>query len=233
ISTASKAALLQKWPSTAIGATGLSTPTTRSSSISKIPPAIGSAMNASSTAILGMSCSTTVAPMDAVLFAKIATMAEECIWDNEDGGYQKHVDEFNVCTDCERHFSSLSHLYQHRLSHRNRTYRCLCCEKKFKTYGGMIIHLECGTCDNTDYIDLNKLAAQCHKWSHFIYEDCREELLYEGDTLYDEDPFYCPTCDTPLPKLSSLFQHVESSKCEETLDSPTMKHLRNLLAKGL
>ncbi|KAI1514535.1 hypothetical protein KJE20_07667 [Pyrenophora tritici-repentis] len=154
-------------------------------------------------------------------------------WDNEDGGYQKHVDEFNVCTDCERHFSSLSHLYQHRLSHRNRTYRCLCCEKKFKTYGGMIIHLECGTCDNTDYIDLNKLAAQCLKWSHFIYEDCREELLYEGDTLYDEDPFYCPTCDTPLPKLSSLFQHVESSKCEETLDSPTMKHLRNLLAKGL
>ena len=140
---------------------------------------------------------------------------------------------------------------KHRLSHRQPMYECYSCPKRFKTYGGMvrlslyhprchyslsqIIHLEYGTCGNIDCIGLNKLAAKCRKWrSYIIDEDCRDDLLFDGDTNYLANPFMCPTCQATVPKLSSLFQHIESSACEQTLDdSRDIGQLRNFLASRL
>ena len=96
-----------------------------------------------------------------------------------------------------------------------------------------IIHLERGTCSNINYIPLNKLAAECYKWPYFIFEDYRDELLDDGDTEYDCKPFSCPTCDTALSKLSSLFQHAESNACAQTLDDTDLGQLRRFLASRL
>ncbi|CAG5181304.1 uncharacterized protein ALTATR162_LOCUS9695 [Alternaria atra] len=109
-------------------------------------------------------------------------------WEFQCDEYWDHVEDFNVCTQCERHFTSSSHLHQHRLSHRKPTYECYQCTRTFKTYGGMIIHLERRTCSNIDYTDLNKLAAECYKWNYFMDERYRDELLNEGDTVYDVAP---------------------------------------------
>jgi hypothetical protein len=97
-----------------------------------------------------------------------------------------------------------------------------------------IIHLEYGTCSNIDCIDLNKLAAECRRWHCFIDGDCRDDLLDVGDTNYLDNPFMCPTCQATLPKLSSLFQHIESSACEQTLDdNRDIGQLRKFLASRL
>ncbi|CAO2655281.1 Nn.00g103450.m01.CDS01 [Neocucurbitaria sp. VM-36] len=125
---------------------------------------------------------------------------------------------------------------QHRLSHRAANYECYRCYRKFKTYGGMIIHLERGTCSDIDHTDLNMLAAECRKWQYFIDDCCRDELLDYGELVYyytEADPYLCPTCDAKFPKLSSLFQHIESSSCEQSLDDNVIGQLRNFLASRL
>lgn len=96
-----------------------------------------------------------------------------------------------------------------------------------------IIHLERRTCSNISYTDLNKLAAECYKWNYFMDERYRDELLDEGDTVYDVAPFICPTCDAAMPKLSSLFQHVESDACAQTLNEGAVRQLRNFLSRRL
>ncbi|KAI4650136.1 uncharacterized protein J4E79_009403 [Alternaria viburni] len=103
----------------------------------------------------------------------------------------------------------------------------------FKTYGGMIIHLERGTCGDLDSTDLNKLAAECYRWDQFIDADYQSELLDDGDTLYEATPFMCPTCDAAMSKLSSLFQHIESDSCAQTLDEGAIGQLRRFLRSRL
>ncbi|KAL6151569.1 hypothetical protein ACJQWK_10270 [Exserohilum turcicum] len=154
-------------------------------------------------------------------------------WDRDCEEYWHHLSDFNVCQRCERHFTSPDHLHNHMLSHRVPMYECYLCTDVFKTYGGMIIHLEYGTCSNVDRIELNMLAARCMRWRHFIDEDYRNELLAYGDTQYDVDPFMCPTCDATFSKLSGLFQHVESSACEQNLHDRVIGKLRNFLASRL
>ncbi|KAF2252188.1 hypothetical protein BU26DRAFT_421026, partial [Trematosphaeria pertusa] len=155
-------------------------------------------------------------------------------WESECDAYWEHLDEHNVCTQCERHFSTPDNLTHHRLTHCAATYECLGCDRKFKTYGGMIIHLEYGTCDSgVDHLDLNATAAECRMWSHFIDEDYREDMLDSNDLqdIYSDKvyPYKCPTCDAAMPKLSSLFQHVESPACGQTLNEGAIGRLRRFL----
>lgn len=47
----------------------------------------------------------------------------------------------------------------------------------------------------------------------------RDEQIWQGYTFADSAAVYfCPTCETPVSRLSSLFRHVESSECAQTLD---------------
>jgi hypothetical protein len=91
-----------------------------------------------------------------------------------------------------------------------------------------IIHLEYGACSHIDRIELNRIAAECNVCHRFIDLDYIQELWY-GDTCYG-DPFKCPTCYATFSKLSSLFQHIESSACAQTLDENGIDELRNHLA---
>lgn len=99
-----------------------------------------------------------------------------------------------------------------------------------------IIHLERGTCSDTSEISLNELAAECRKWRHFIDEDYQDDMYYcrnLADLHGQVYPYMCPTCDATMPKLSSLFQHVESDACAQTLDDNIIGQLRNYLASRL
>ncbi|KAF2681533.1 hypothetical protein K458DRAFT_81828 [Lentithecium fluviatile CBS 122367] len=150
--------------------------------------------------------------------------------------YWEHLEDENVCRTCERHFDSPSNLYQHQLTHRAANFECLCCYQKFKTYGGMIIHLEYGSCSSIGLTDLNKLAAKCNSWSHFIDSYYRRDMLDGIDPECYRNKAYlykCPTCETQLPKLSSLFQHVESSACSQQLNEGAIGRLRRFLLKRL
>ena len=76
------------------------------------------------------------------------------------------------------------------------------------------------------------LAAWCKRWNGFILEGYREYLI-DGD-LEDYhgkvSPYFCPTCHAKMLKLSSLFQHVESQSCSQTLDGGVIGTLRRYLA---
>jgi hypothetical protein len=122
------------------------------------------------------------------------------------------------------------------------------CDRGFKTYGGMvcdqfsltvlglhsppqIIHLESGCCSDVDRDFLNTLAAKCNRSNEFILSQYEDNLL-DGDLEYYHgrvNPYFCSTCDAEVPRLSSLFQHVESRACSQTLDDGVMGTLRRYL----
>jgi len=125
---------------------------------------------------------------------------------------------------------------QHELVHLRPSIECYGCPRKFTTYSGMVIHLETGNCDSgVDIIDINESAAMCYQWRSYLDEDYRDEMLqcvdlkeeYAG-TVY---PFECAQCEASFPKLSALFQHVESSSCEQDLDGKAMLKLMTWLKK--
>jgi hypothetical protein len=145
----------------------------------------------------------------------------------------------------------MTHHTQHKLSHRAAKHKCYCCERTFKTYSGIVsflallfhrkdgllciqfTHLELGTCSSNSVVSLNELAADCHKWQYFIDEEYHDKMHRREELGEFTWPYKCPTCDAILPKLSSLFQHIESNACSQTLDDPVIGQLRNYLASRL
>lgn len=117
-----------------------------------------------------------------------------------------------------------AYIEKHNLTHRNADYECLGCYKRFKTYGGMIIHLEYGNCaSDIDRYDLNQSAASCPSWKKFIDSHDRRELRHRQHP--SGKPFFCPTCGKCFDKLSSLFQHVESPCCAQKLGTGAIGNL--------
>ncbi|KAF2658867.1 hypothetical protein K491DRAFT_236150 [Lophiostoma macrostomum CBS 122681] len=84
----------------------------------------------------------------------------DVVWHSKGTQYWQHVQDQNVCDICERHFHTDDNLRNHKLTHRSAVHECLACYRKFKTYSGMIVHLESGVCDSgIDILDLNETAA--------------------------------------------------------------------------
>ncbi|KAF2190249.1 hypothetical protein K469DRAFT_560860, partial [Zopfia rhizophila CBS 207.26] len=158
-------------------------------------------------------------------------------WVPNSNAYRQHVRDYNVCPKCERHFLSTSNLAHHNLTHREPHVECYGCSRKFNRYGGMIIHLEAGTCPSGfDIYDLNQSAAMCFQWKKYIDEDFRYDLLNCADLNheygYKVRPFKCPTCESTFPKLSSLFMHAGAPLgCSQTLESGAIAKLRRWLYK--
>ncbi|KAF2869513.1 hypothetical protein BDV95DRAFT_596503 [Massariosphaeria phaeospora] len=154
------------------------------------------------------------------------------VWDPDSDEYWEHVLRDHVCTYCGQHYNSESNLQHHRITHREPTIDCLACPRKFTTYGGMIIHLEAGTCESGyDDLNLNRLAVTCYQSRKYTVNVYRCYLL----SWIELDPgtlaFRCPTCNTHVAKLSSLFMHVDSDACGQTLDSGAILKLRRWLQK--
>ncbi|KAF2258285.1 hypothetical protein CC78DRAFT_587331 [Lojkania enalia] len=78
--------------------------------------------------------------------------------------YWDYVEEENFYTECERHFDTPQNLTQHGKVHHSPDFEFLGCDRRFTAYGGMISHLEPGTCDSgLDGIDINEAAAICYQ----------------------------------------------------------------------
>ncbi|GFF49482.1 hypothetical protein IFM58399_08566 [Aspergillus lentulus] len=107
------------------------------------------------------------------------------------------VDYHNLCDICGKYFNNENDLRMHRQRHQARNLQCYGCYQFFKTFSGMLIHLESGRCPSgTDIDDINRLARECYQ--------SRKYIDTEGD-------YVCPGCDKFCSKLSGLFQHVEDS----------------------
>ncbi|KAK9555901.1 hypothetical protein V6000_008619 [Aspergillus fumigatus] len=107
------------------------------------------------------------------------------------------IDYHNLCGICGKYFDNENNLRMHQQRHQARNLQCYGCHQSFKTFSGMLIHLESGSCPSgTDIDDINRLARQCYQSRKYI------------DTAGD---YICPACDKFCSKLSGLFQHVEDS----------------------
>ena len=81
----------------------------------------------------------------------------------------------------------------------------------------MMIHLEAGTCDSgIGLADINARAKSCYQAKHYT----------TGDDSY---PYKCPECDNKFRYVSSLFQHVESDRCNQGY-SGSIRKMRHWIA---
>ncbi|KAL1969863.1 hypothetical protein VTN77DRAFT_7372 [Rasamsonia byssochlamydoides] len=88
-------------------------------------------------------------------------------------------------------------MYQNR--HKPRSLECCGCYQKFKSFSGMLVHLESGACEsNIDADNMDELAFECY-----------QSVNYATD-LDDDYPYFCPGCEVEFSTLSGLFQHVEA-----------------------
>jgi hypothetical protein len=103
-----------------------------------------------------------------------------------------------------------------------RSVECYGCDKRFKTFTHMLLHLESGGCDSgIGTLELNTTAANCHQWQQFIDKDYRNAMLSGRDLregYQQPTPFLCPECENEFSKLSALFQHVLSISCAQKLN---------------
>jgi protein-arginine kinase activator protein McsA len=89
---------------------------------------------------------------------------------------------------------------QHQQKHQPRNLECYGCYQNFKSFSGMLIHLESGSCaSDTTEEDINDIAHDCYQSRKYINDD-----LKHGGWLYR-----CPSCEMKFPKLSALYQHAE------------------------
>jgi hypothetical protein len=89
----------------------------------------------------------------------------------------------------------------------------------------MITHLESGTCESgIDIIDLNYEAVRFVNAAEFTNPTYCDDLMERRDLVAEYNcngtacSFRCPTCQAEFPKLSSLFQHIDTGSCEQELD---------------
>ncbi|KAF2092823.1 hypothetical protein NA57DRAFT_49675 [Rhizodiscina lignyota] len=160
--------------------------------------------------------------------------------DGNGGGYEspeereRHWKLDYVCPTCHKHHQNANSLYQHKLVHLPLEHECFCCTRTFSTIPGMLIHLESGACSSgVSIASVNRQAAKCYQWNWWINDEVfREETMLNREDIkefFGDDalPFYCSKYHTDFPKLSSLFQHIESPACEQTMaDFPIGKLVR-------
>ncbi|RWQ94964.1 hypothetical protein C8Q69DRAFT_468409 [Paecilomyces variotii] len=116
-----------------------------------------------------------------------------------------NVEQHNLCVDCGQFFQNRNNLEMHKQRHTPRDLECYGhdrygCEQVFKTFSGMLIHLESGSCiSGTIEGEIDDLARACYQSRKYRRD------LENGGWLY-----MCPGCERGFSKLSSLFQHAES-----------------------
>ncbi|OCK92594.1 uncharacterized protein K441DRAFT_706563 [Cenococcum geophilum 1.58] len=146
-------------------------------------------------------------------------LCEGCLLGVQSEHWTEHCREHHVCPDMMVHLPA--------------DIECWGCERMFSTFSGMIIHLERGSCPSgINAKDLNKSAAMCYQWSHFIYDQYRICLLsreHDNSCSCTPHPFKCPDCDIGFPHLSALFQHVGTRSCDQELDKGAIGKLMHWL----
>jgi uncharacterized C2H2 Zn-finger protein len=115
---------------------------------------------------------------------------------------------------------------QHQQKHRPRNLECYGCYQNFKSFSGMLIHLESGSCaSDTTEEDIDDIAHDCYQSRKYLDED-----LKDGGWLYR-----CPSCEMNFSKLSALYQHAEDvPPCSSPLNGHgCLAKLERLVARRL
>ncbi|KAL2783495.1 hypothetical protein BJX66DRAFT_127263 [Aspergillus keveii] len=111
------------------------------------------------------------------------------------------VAQHNLCIKCGDYFGNANNLLMHQQRHQPRTMRCYGCDHTFKSFSGMLIHLESGACASQMTEDqIDALAHRCYQSRKYVLRglDGGEGWMYK-----------CPTCYREFMKLSALYQHAE------------------------
>ncbi|KAL2834791.1 hypothetical protein BJY01DRAFT_259377 [Aspergillus pseudoustus] len=118
--------------------------------------------------------------------------------------FQKHnVDVHHMCVHCKQSFKNENNLRMHKQKHLPRNLFCYgtdCCYA-FKSFSGMLIHIESGNCmSGIDEEDLDvAVAVFCANNDYTL--SCTPGYRYE-----------CMACFAPFNKPSALYQHVEGAR---------------------
>ncbi|RAK98721.1 uncharacterized protein BO80DRAFT_386745 [Aspergillus ibericus CBS 121593] len=112
---------------------------------------------------------------------------------------QEHdISQHHLCVICDIYFSNENSLRMHQQRHQARTTECYGCYRSFKSFSGMLIHLEAGSCaSGVTEGKIDRIAGEFHQNQKYT-------VFGDGWWLYK-----CPNCDKEFPKLSALYQHVE------------------------
>ncbi|KAL3456781.1 hypothetical protein BJX64DRAFT_270116 [Aspergillus heterothallicus] len=114
---------------------------------------------------------------------------------------EHNVDVHNLCVKCGDYFSNENNLRMHQQTHQPRTMRCYGCQHAYKSFSGMLIHLESGACASQMTKDeIDDLAHECYQSRKFINDPANdgEGWMYK-----------CPSCYREFLNLSGLYQHAE------------------------
>ncbi|KAL2854519.1 hypothetical protein BJY01DRAFT_205302 [Aspergillus pseudoustus] len=104
----------------------------------------------------------------------------------------------NLCIKCGDYFANANDLRMHQQTHQPRVMRCYGCNHTFKSFSGMLIHLESGACaSRMTEAEINNLAHECYQSRKYI-NNWAEGWMYR-----------CPSCYKEFVKLSALYQHAE------------------------
>ena len=98
----------------------------------------------------------------------------------------------------------------------------------------MILHLEEGGCQSgIQELDLNVSAAHFGQSTKFIRNGYMKDLMARCHTGLKYNklvyPFYCCRCDMEFARLSALLQHLDSPRCDETLNDGEIPRLMRWL----
>ncbi|KAL3410501.1 hypothetical protein V8F44DRAFT_635094 [Aspergillus fumigatus] len=141
---------------------------------------------------------------------------------------QEHdVTRHHLCVKCGDYFTNKNNLQMiHQQKHQPRNLECYGCYQNFKSFSGMLIHLESGSCaSDTTEEDIDDIAHDCYQSRKYIDDD-----LEHGGWLYR-----CPSCEMRFPKLSALYQHAEDvPPCSSPLNGQgCLAKLKRFVARRL
>ncbi|GFF82359.1 hypothetical protein IFM47457_05777 [Aspergillus lentulus] len=118
---------------------------------------------------------------------------------------QEHnVAQHHLCVKYSDYFANKNNLemvvhrlvLKHQQKHQPQNLECYGCYQNFKSFSGMLIHLESGSCIlDTTKEDIDDIAHDCYQSQKYIDDD-----LEHGRWLYR-----CPSCEIRFPKLSVLY----------------------------
>ncbi|OJI98052.1 hypothetical protein ASPVEDRAFT_79718 [Aspergillus versicolor CBS 583.65] len=132
------------------------------------------------------------------------------------------VNVHHLCVKCNRFFGNENNLRMHRQTHQPRDMECYGCYQTFKSFSGMLIHLESGACElGTDEEMIDDIFCDWDRsWMFKLDND-------EGGGWR----YVCSECEREFGKLSALYQHAEDAPgCSDRMeDEGYLAELRRLI----
>ncbi|KAF9884196.1 hypothetical protein FE257_002187 [Aspergillus nanangensis] len=115
--------------------------------------------------------------------------------------HEHDITQHRLCVRCGDCFATDNNLQMHQQKHRPRNMACYGCSNTFKSFSGVLIHLESGHCaSNVTKEAIDDIARE--------YYQSRKYISHERGT--DGWVYKCPSCERQFATLSAVYQHAEN-----------------------